>query len=133
MNLGFDDFLDELTECGWRPVHDDGNAKLRALWQSWQPDGYDASCIRVLGGGEALAMTPWLAPETLAAKYGKDVDFIRRGLQACRNADVDIGYFVRRYLEGDRSVPKNDSVEYQARVLQGLLVENGPVGDGAET
>lgn len=83
-------------------------------------DNYSAKNIKILSNSEILDVAPWIAAETLAAKYGKDVDFIRRGLEACKLADVEQGYFIRRYLEGDKSVPKNDAVEYHSRVLQGL-------------
>ena len=81
---------------------------------------YNARCIKILSSAEAIEKTPWLAAETLATKYGKPVDFIRRGLESCRLANVDIGYFIQRYLEDDKTIPKNDVVEYHSRILQGL-------------
>ena len=120
MNLSFEDFADELIESGWRPIHDESYGKLRALWQSWQDDGYNASCLRILGDAEALEATPWLAAETLATTYNKPVDFVKRGIEACRLANVEQSYFIERYCKGNKDIPKNDAVEYHARVLQGL-------------
>jgi hypothetical protein len=82
---------------------------------------YDASCIKILHDAEVFERMPWLEAETLAAKYGKDADFVRRGLQACRSAGVGEEYFIKRYLEGDKSIPMDESVEYQSRVIQGLV------------
>lgn len=84
---------------------------------------YDASCIRVLDDREAWEKMPWLEAETLASTSGKDLDFIKRGLEACRRAGVSHGYFIRRYLEDDKTVPFSVAVDYQSRVVQGLVVE----------
>lgn len=123
INISFEDFEDEIIECGWRPMHEDSREKLMALWQSWQSDGYDASCIRVLGDEEALESTPWLAAETLAHQYDKPLEFVKRGIEACRLANVGQGYFIERYCKGNKDIPRDDKVEYHARVLQGLVVE----------
>jgi hypothetical protein len=83
-------------------------------------DTYDASSIKVLHDNELFERMPWLMAETLAAEYGKDVKFVERGLQACRNAGVSEHYFIKRYLEGDKTIPKDDAVEYHARLIAGL-------------
>jgi hypothetical protein len=86
-------------------------------------ENYDASKIKILTDVEAVERMPWLEAETLAAKYNKDVDFIRRGLQSCRSAGISEKYFIKRYLEEDKAIPLDQAVDYQARVLQGLIKE----------
>jgi hypothetical protein len=82
---------------------------------------YDASHIKILHDAEIFEDMPWLFAETLAATYQKDLGLIQRGLEACRLAGVGNSYFVRRYLDGDKSVPLHEGVDYQSRVLQGLV------------
>ena len=84
---------------------------------------YDASCIKILHEPEIFEDMPWLFAETLAAKYQKDLGFIQRGLEACRLAGVGNSYFVRRYLDEDKSVPLHEGVDYQSRIIQGMIVE----------
>lgn len=86
-------------------------------------DEYSAAHIKILPPEEALERMPWLKAETLAAQYGKDKVFIERGLKACRLAGVSEQYFIRRYCQEDKTIPKNDAVEYQSRVIQGLIRE----------
>jgi hypothetical protein len=66
---------------------------------------------------------PWLKADELASRYGKDVDFIERGLRACRQANVGEGYFIKRYLEDMKHIPRDDAVDYQSRLIQGLVRE----------
>lgn len=82
---------------------------------------YDASCIKVLPIDEFDAMPITNAALLLATKYGRDEGFIRRSLQACDNAGVTRNYFVTRYLLGNKDIPKNEAVDYQARVIAGLI------------
>lgn len=84
---------------------------------------YSASNIRVLNSQEVLEKMPWIEPEILATKYNKDVEFIKRGLLACRNAGVSDSYFIDRYLEGNKDIPHNKDVEYQSKLLQGCMKE----------
>lgn len=84
---------------------------------------YNASSIKILSKSEAYQRMPWLKADELAQRYGKDVDFIKRGLQACRSANVGEEYFVKRYLEEMKDIPMDEAVDYQSRVLQGLVKE----------
>lgn len=47
----------------------------------------------------------------LALKYKKNNLWIARGLKACELANVDISYFIRRYLDREISISKNAEVE----------------------
>lgn len=82
---------------------------------------YDASCIKVLHIDEIDIMPISNAVLMLAQKYGRDEDFIRRSLQSCDNAGVTRNYFVTRYLLGNKDIPLNELVDFQARVLQGFI------------
>jgi hypothetical protein len=55
----------------------------------------------------------------LAAHYHRPVEFIERGFEACRLANVcPQAYFVRRYLADDKSIPINREVNAISRELQ---------------
>lgn len=82
---------------------------------------YTAKNIRILSKSEAYQRMPWLKADELAARYGKDQGFVERGLEACRRANVGEEYFIKRYLEDIKSIPKNEAVDYQSQVIQGLL------------
>lgn len=71
---------------------------------------YDASSIRVLSDAEIEARFEWAKVGALAAKYRKDPGWIARGLTACEWAGRDPSYFIRRYLDGDKSVPLDPDV-----------------------
>lgn len=88
-------------------------------------ENYDASSIKILSRSEAFQRMPWLKADELAHRYGKDADFINRGLQACRSANIGEEYFIKRYLEEMRDIPFDEAVDYQSRVLQGLVREQG--------
>lgn len=119
IDLNFDELVSGITAAGWMPENEAAVEKLRDFWRQQRP--YDAKSIRVLSDQEALNSTPWLAAETLASTYDKPVEFIRRGLEACRLAEVHQSYFIDRYLRGDKDVPKNDAVEHHSRILQGII------------
>jgi len=122
IDLDFDSFVDELTECGWRPTHDEGNKKLRKFWELHQPDGYDAKCIRVLRADEVAERFDWAKSGELAHKYKRDVNWVEMGMEACRRASVDPSYFIRRYLEKEEGIDKNPLVEQAYRDLRDGVV-----------
>ena len=70
-------------------------------------EAYDASCIKITSG----AQFDWAIEGSLAAKYGRDLGFIQRGLLACKLAGIGFDFFIQRYLEGDKSIPRNPLVE----------------------
>ncbi len=109
-NLNFEDFLDELIECGWRPIHDPENKKITALWKSWQPDGYDASCIKILPKEEIEGRFAWQRIQALAHEYKRDAKWIEAGIEACRRSSVDPDHFIERYLKGNKNIPHNQLV-----------------------
>jgi hypothetical protein len=86
---------------------------------------YLASSIRVLPPTESIERFTWLKAEELAARTGKPAEWIKRGLQACEQAGVPHGYFIARYLDGDRSAPRNRDVEEaMADILKSLRPSN---------
>jgi hypothetical protein len=92
---------------------------------SEQPAEYTASSIRILPAPEAVEKFAWLKAEELAARTGKPIDWIKRGLQACEQSGVGHDYFIRRYLNGDRSAPRNRDVESaMADILKSLRPSN---------
>jgi hypothetical protein len=94
---------------------------------------YTAKNIKILSSQEAIELMPWLSAETLATQYHRDLKFIQRGLLACRNADVPESYFVERYLKHNPDIPFHEGVDYQMRVLLGIvprLWEPPRIGDG---
>ena len=78
---------------------------------------YTASSIRVLKEAEILERFDWAKIGSLAAQYGKPEEWIRKGFTACTEAGVHESYFVRRYLEGDKTVPAHEGVEEAFRRL----------------
>ena len=86
---------------------------------------YSASSIQILPAPEAIEKFAWLKAEELAARTGRPVDWIKRGLQACEQAGVGHDYFIRRYLDKDRSAPRNADVEAaMADILKSLRPSN---------
>lgn len=77
---------------------------------------YTADNIRILDASEAAQRFYWLDAEELATRYRRPVNWIARGLEACRRAGVDRAYFVERYLER-KPVPRNAMVEEAFREL----------------
>lgn len=73
--------------------------------------GYNAASIRVLRDEEVVWEFEWAQAAALAEQYRRDARWIQRGLEACTVAGVAPGYFIRRYLDGDRSIPKHGGVE----------------------
>lgn len=71
---------------------------------------YDASTIRVMETREVIEAFVWAKAGELSARSGKSVDWIRRGLEACERAGVPHTYFIRRYIDGDKSVMLNPDV-----------------------
>lgn len=53
----------------------------------------------------------WASVEALADRYGKPSEWIARGLDACYVAGIGPGYFIRRYLDEDRSIPRHEGGE----------------------
>jgi hypothetical protein len=86
---------------------------------------YSASSIQILPAPEAIERFAWLKAESLAARTGKPVDWIKRGLQACEQSGVPHSYFISRYLDKDRETPRNPDVEEaMADILRGLRPSN---------
>jgi hypothetical protein len=82
---------------------------------------YTASSIKILPAPEAIERFAWLKAEELAARTGKPIDWIKRGLQACEQASVAHSYFISRYLDGNKDVPRNRDVESaMADILKSL-------------
>lgn len=81
---------------------------------------YTAASIRVLSGAEILERFDWAKIGSLAEQYGKDPEWIERGFQACVDAGVHETYFIRRYLQGDKSMPAHEGVEeaYRQRYVR---------------
>lgn len=71
---------------------------------------YDASSIRVMEAREVIEAFVWAKAGELAARSGKSADWIRRGLDACERTGVPHSYFIRRYIDGDKSVQMNADV-----------------------
>jgi len=82
---------------------------------------YTASSIKILTDEQVLEAFDWAKIGALAAQYHRDPDYIERGLQACARVGVHYSYFVRRYLEGDKTVTLHEGVN--AAMLD-ILKEN---------
>jgi single-strand DNA-binding protein len=52
---------------------------------------------------------------------GSSLEFIARGVEVCRRCSVDPSYFVKRYLDRDKSIPANDLVSC---AFKEILMEN---------
>ena len=59
----------------------------------------------------------WSTAISLSEKYNKQVNWIERGLLACELANVGHDYFIKRYLEEDKSVTMNNDVDVIAKEL----------------
>lgn len=64
---------------------------------------------------EVMEAFVWAKAGELAARSGKSVDWIRRGLDACERAGVPHTYFILRYIDGDKSVKLNLDVDEAMR------------------
>ena len=62
----------------------------------------------------------WKLIENLSKDYCKDVEFIKRGIESCRNAGVSPNYFIDRYLKLI-DIPINKEVNKQSKLMQGLI------------
>lgn len=79
-------------------------------------DDYTASSIRILSQEEADGRFIFNQVERLAATYTTVTrDFLRRLLEAAAVTGTPLEHIERRYLVGDRSVPK--SLELEAALL----------------
>ena len=77
---------------------------------------YTAKSISI---GEPIENDPrydWHFAETWAVEFNTPKDWIARAIQACREADVEISYVRKRYLEKD-GTPKNPIVDEVFREL----------------
>lgn len=77
-------------------------------------DEYTADAIKICDGSQF----DWVIEGSLAAQYGRDIDFIKRGLEACKLANVSFDYFIDRYLKKDKSVPFDPIVDTISRDVQ---------------
>lgn len=78
---------------------------------------YDASSIRILSDQDVAERFEWAKVGSLAAQYKRDPIWIRRGLAACEQVGANPEYFIKRYLEADRSVPFKPEVDEAFRQL----------------
>jgi hypothetical protein len=77
-----------------------------------QQDNYNASCIKILKPEEAQQKFGWLMAQELAQKYSKPLEFIERGIEACRRSSTAIEFFIARYLEKQETpLPRNELLE----------------------
>lgn len=75
---------------------------------------YNASSITI----RKDAKFDWEIVASLSLKYPLiDSDFIKRGIQSCRESDTDIDYFIKQYLDGDKSIPINKAMDQAHRAL----------------
>jgi len=111
IDLTLEDLVSELMDCGWRPIHDQSHKNIKKFWQLHQPDNYDASCIKILAHEDVVEKFDWAKIGELADKYKRDPKWIENGFEACRASSVSPDYFVQRYLEGNKDIPKNPLVE----------------------
>jgi len=72
---------------------------------------YNADSIKILDHKQAEQRFEWLQAENLSIKYSKPLEFVQRGIEACRRSSTDLSFFIQRYLEGDKSGEKNILLE----------------------
>ena len=82
---------------------------------------YTADSIRVLPEDDVVERFDWAKVGALAAQYNRDEGWIRRGLSACEAAGVAPRYFIQRYLDGDKTVPRHEGVE--AAFMEALFAD----------
>ena len=80
-------------------------------------DGYSAKDIKILSDMEVIDRFDWAKVGALAAQYNRPAEWIERGLGACAEVGVSPDYFIRRYLDGDKTVPRHDGVDAAFRTL----------------
>jgi len=78
---------------------------------------YDASNIII----QEYSKNRWATAVALAEKYTRSVEWIERSLEACELASAPYEYFVRRYLDGDKTIPLNEDVDLCSAELQKAL------------
>ena len=78
---------------------------------------YTAADIRVLTKQEVDVRFTWARVGALAQQYSRPSDWIARGLEACRRANVEPEYFIARYLERDASTAFNPVVDEAMREI----------------
>jgi hypothetical protein len=66
---------------------------------------YGSASIKILDDTEALERFPWLEAEGIAAQYSQPLDFVKRLLETCRLSGWPVEHAIKRYFEGDTSVP----------------------------
>lgn len=80
-------------------------------------DPYDESSI-TFHTAEYDPRFDWRLAEEWAVKYAKPVEWIRRSIAACRDAQVCPSYFRDRYLNGDRSILMHEGVDAASRRME---------------
>jgi hypothetical protein len=109
----------ELSEFYSNKTHADGlESYCKGCKKQSSANQYNADNIKVLQDQEVLEEMPWVVANSLANEYNKPLDFVQRGLEACELAGVTPNYFIDRYLKGDKTIPVNESVAYQSKLLQ---------------
>jgi hypothetical protein len=79
---------------------------------------YDASCIKVLPEVVVEDKFEWVRIENLATKYLRPVEWIANGFEACRRCNIDPEYFIKYYLEKDKSIVFIPEVEQVYRDIK---------------
>ena len=96
------------------------NSRRARVLEKGETGSYDASNIKIMPYSNNL----WSSSVSLANIYCKPIGFIQRGLEACRLARVEQSYFIKRYLDDDKSVPLNSEVNIISRELQISMSHN---------
>lgn len=78
---------------------------------------YTAENIRILSDAEVFDSFDWAKVGHIASQYGKDIEFIKRGLSACERVGAPPDYFIRRYCQGDKSEPFREDVDAAFREM----------------
>ena len=81
---------------------------------------YTASNIVIMGEPERISnpMFDWELAEDLAHEFTRPVEWIKRGILACREAGITPLYFIDRYLLR-KSLLMNKDVDQASRAIQG--------------
>jgi hypothetical protein len=99
----------------------------RALNIKRERSNYTADNIKVLKQSEVQdRFDNWASTaHQLAHDYKKPIEFIERGLEACRRSHVSESYFVNRYLKEDKTIEQNLLV---AEAYKDLMKEQNVYG-----
>lgn len=87
------------------------HTKLLKTCDTSPAGAYAASSIVILDASERISdpMFDWELAEDLAHEFNRPVEWVRRGILACREAGVSPEYFIERYILR-KSIPMNEEV-----------------------